>query len=60
MHPLFRDSERGLLRKLRRHLKLFELCIRNFEQTYIAMIKDLQDKTFKMNVDCNMERSIIM
>ena len=44
MHPLFREGERGFLKRLRRQLKLFELCFRNFEQTYIAMIKDLQDK----------------
>jgi len=34
--------------------------MRNFEQTYIAMIKDLQEKTFKLNVDNNVEKSIIM
>jgi hypothetical protein len=60
LHPLFRDSERPLLKKLRRHLKLFELCIRNFEVTYIAMIRELQEKTFQLNIDCDQERSIIM
>ena len=60
MHPLFRDGERGFIKKLRLQIKVFELCVRNFEQTYIAMIKDLQDKTFKLNLDCNHERSIIM
>jgi len=60
-HPLFREQERGLLRKLRRQLKIFELCIRNFEITYIAMIKDLQEKIFKQNVDRNpLEASIVM
>lgn len=60
LHPLFRDSERPLLKKLRRHLKLFELSIRNFEVTYIAMIRELQEKTFQLNLDCDQERSIIM
>lgn len=41
-------------------MKIFELCIRNFEETYIAMIKELQTKTFKMNVDNNVETSIVM
>ena len=49
-----------LLRKIKKQVKIFELCIRNFEETYIAMIKDLQEKTFKMNVDNNAETSIIM
>lgn len=57
-HPLFKETQ--LLKKFKRQLKIFELCARNFEQTYIAMIKDLQDKTFKMNVDNNVEKSIIM
>jgi hypothetical protein len=39
---------------------MFELCIKNFEITYIAMIKELQEKTFKLNIECNQERSIIM
>lgn len=60
MHPLFRDNEKQLLKKLRRQLKVFELCIRNFEITYIEMIKDLQNKTFKLNLDGNHDRSIIM
>lgn len=61
MHPLFRDGEKGFLKKLRKQLKVFELCFRNFEQTYIAMIKDLQEKTFKLNLeDGQHERSIIM
>jgi len=29
---------------------MLELCIRNFEITYIAMIKELQEKTFNLNV----------
>lgn len=41
MHPLFRQGEIGLLKKLRKQLKMLELCIRNFEITYIAMIKEL-------------------
>lgn len=60
MHPLFRENERGLLKKLRKQLKTLELCIRNFELTYIAMIKELQEKTFKMNIEFNQERSIEM
>jgi hypothetical protein len=60
MHPLFREGERCLLKKHRKQLKMFELCIRNFEITYIAMIKELQEKTFKLNIECNQERSIIM
>ena len=51
MHPLFRDNEKELLKKIRKQLKMFELCIRTFEQTYIAMIKDLQEKTFKLNIE---------
>ena len=57
-HPLFKETV--LLRKIKKQVKIFELCIRNFEETYIAMIKDLQEKTFKMNVDNNNETSIIM
>lgn len=57
-HPLFKETV--LLRKIKKQVKIFELCIRNFEETYIAMIKDLQDKTFKMNVETNAETSIIM
>lgn len=53
MHPLFREHEKPFLKKFRRQLKLFELCVRNFECTYIAMIKELQEKTFKMNLDQN-------
>lgn len=60
MHPLFRESEKGILKKLRKQLKLLDLSIRNFENTYIAMIKELQEKTFKKNIECNQERSIIM
>lgn len=45
---------------MKKQLKIFELCIRNFEQTYIAMIKDLQEKTFKLNLDIPFEKSIIM
>jgi hypothetical protein len=61
MHPLFREAERPFLKKLRKQIKLFELCFRNFETTYIAMIKDLQEQTFKRNIECkNPERSIIM
>jgi hypothetical protein len=41
MHPLFREGEKCLLKRLRKQLKMFELCIRNFEITYIAMIKEL-------------------
>lgn len=50
MHPLFRHGEIGLLKKLRKQLKMLELCLRNFEITYIAMIKELQEKTFKLNI----------
>jgi len=57
-HPLFKETI--LLRRVKRQVKIFELSIRNFEETYIAMIKDLQEKTFKMNVDGNTENSIIM
>jgi hypothetical protein len=57
-HPLFKETV--LLRKIKKHVKIFELCIRNFEETYIAMIKELQTKTFKMNVDNNVETSIVM
>jgi hypothetical protein len=39
LHPLFKET--SLLRKFKRALKIFELCIRNFEETYIAMIKNL-------------------
>jgi hypothetical protein len=49
-----------LLKKVKRQLKIFELCIRNFEITYIAMIKELQEKTFKLNLDAPFEKSIIM
>ena len=49
MHPLFRKGEKDLLKKLRKQLKMFELCIRNFETTYIAMIKELQEKTFGLD-----------
>jgi hypothetical protein len=59
-HPLFRDKERSFLRKLRKQLKLFELCIRNFEQTYIAMIKELHEKIFKLNVEMTHQASIVM
>lgn len=38
-HPLFKETV--LLRKIKKHVKIFELCIRNFEETYIAMIKEL-------------------
>ena len=34
-------------------MKKFELCVRNFEETYIAMIRDLQIKTFKLSVENN-------
>ena len=57
-HPLFRET--ALLKKIKKLVKIFELCVRNFEETYIHMIKDLQDKTFKINVDNNQETSIIM
>ena len=57
-HPLFKET--ALLRNMKKQLKIFELCIRNFEQTYIAMIKDLQEKTFKLNLDMPFEKSIIM
>ena len=57
-HPLFKESL--LLKKIKRQVKIFELSIRNFEETYIAMIKDLQEKTFKMNADANIESSIVM
>jgi hypothetical protein len=60
MHPLFRENEKQFLKKFRRQLKIFELCVRNFECTYIAMIKELQEKTFKMNLDQGQDRSIIM
>jgi hypothetical protein len=49
-----------LLRKVKRQVKIFELSIRNFEETYIAMIKDLQEKTFKMNANNEVENSIVM
>lgn len=39
LHPLFKETT--LLRKIKRLVKIFELSIRNFEETYIAMIKDL-------------------
>lgn len=35
-HPLF--MEPALLRKIKRQIRLFDLCMRNFEQTFIAMI----------------------
>lgn len=57
-HPLFKET--SILRNLKKKLKIFELCIRNFEQTYIAMIKDLQEKTFKLNLELPFEKSIIM
>ena len=38
-HPMFKETK--LLKKFRTQLKIFELCIRNFEETYIAMIKEL-------------------
>lgn len=50
-HPLFRDTE--LIKKVKTLVKKFELCVRNFEETYIAMIKDLQLKTFKLSVENN-------
>ncbi len=60
-HPLFKDKEKGLLKKIRRQLKILELCIRNFEQTYVAMIKELQERIFKINVDMNPKyASIVM
>ena len=41
-------------------LKIFELCLRNFEITYIAMIRELSEKTFKLNLEIPIEKSIIM
>jgi hypothetical protein len=55
---LFRETL--LLKKMKKQLKIFELCIRNFEITYIAMIKELQEKTFKMNLETPFEKSIVM
>lgn len=57
-HPLFKETL--LIRKLKRQVKIFELSIRNFEETYIAMIKDLYEKTFKLNAENNIETSIEM
>ena len=57
-HPLFRETT--LLKNLKRRLKLFEVCIRHFEETYIMMIKDLKEKTHILNLDAPIEESIVL
>jgi hypothetical protein len=48
------------VKRLKTGIKIFEMCIRHFEQTYIDMIKELEQKTYKLNLDTPFEESIVL
>jgi len=57
-HPLFKD--RTFIKRIKRLVRRFEKAVRHFETTYIAMIKELSEKTAQTNLDIPFEESIVM